>query len=236
MRPDTRHPSHKVAADLRAKIMAGLLKPDEQLPSTPQLAERYDAAPTTIQNAVRMLKAEGFVTSRAGAGVYVSRDHAFTVETAAYYDPASRGVAYRILDVAELQPPADVAAALKEDRAVCRSRLTMRGETPMELSRSYYPMSLAAGTPLTGRGRIRGGAPAVLADLGYPELEWTDRVSTRVPTTEEAEILEIPDGVPVLRQFRTIFSEDDRPVEVSVLIKPGHLYELTYRQAVDDEQ
>lgn len=236
MRPDNRPPSHKVAAALRAQIMAGRLEPGAQLPSTAQLAERYDTAPTTIQNAVRILKAEGFVTSRAGAGVYVREGHPFTVRAAAYFEPSSRGVSYKILDVSEVEPPSDVAAALGEDRAICRTRLMLRGDAPVELSRSYYPLSLAAGTPLAGRGRIRGGAPAVLDDLGYPEREWTDRISTRQPTPEESEVLEIPEGTPVFRQFRTVVSDGGRPVEVSELIKPGHMYELEYQQSVADDE
>lgn len=236
MRPDERPPSHKVAAELRARIMAGRLEPGAQLPSTAQLAAQYNAAPTTIQNAVRMLKAEGFVTSRAGAGVYVRGGHPFTVRAAAYFEPSTRGVSYEILDVSEVEPPADVLAVLGEDRAICRERLMLRDEAPVELSRSYYPLSLAAGTPLAGRRRIRGGAPAVLAGLGHPERKWSDRISTRPPTTEEAVLLDIPDGVPVFRQFRTVLSDDDRPVEVSVLIKPGHLYELEYQQIITGDE
>ncbi|MEV5411033.1 GntR family transcriptional regulator [Thermopolyspora sp. NPDC052614] len=235
MRPDTRHPSHKVAADLRAQIMAGLLAPGEQLPSTAQLAEKYDVVGTTVQNAVRILKGEGFLTSRTGAGVYVREGHPFTVRAAAYFEPASRGVTYKILDVAEVEPPADVARDLGEGHAVCRCRLMLRGDVPVELSRSYYPASWAAGTALAGRGKIRGGAPAVLAELGYPQREWTDEISTRPPTTEEAELLDIPEGVPVLRQFRTIYSDGGRVAEVTVMIKPGHLYKLEYRQVVADE-
>ncbi|MEV0584141.1 GntR family transcriptional regulator [Nonomuraea sp. NPDC050310] len=234
MRPDNRHPSHKLAAELRAKIMAGLLEPGAKLPSTAELGERYGVVGATVQNAVRMLKAEGFVTSRAGSGVFVRTGHAFEVRAAAYFEPASRGINYRILDASEVDPPDDVAQVLGDGRAICRTRLMLRDETPVELSRSYYPSSLAAGTPLAGRGRIRGGAPAVLAELGHPEREWIDRISTRPPTTEEAEMLEIPEGIPVFRQFRIVYSDHEQPVEVSVLIKPGHLYELSYRQPVAD--
>jgi GntR family transcriptional regulator len=52
-----------------------------------------------------------------------------------------------------------------------------------------------------------------------------------MPTAEEAALLQLPD-VPVLRQFRVVYSDDDRPVEASVLIKGAHLYELLYRQPV----
>ncbi|MFF4417447.1 GntR family transcriptional regulator [Streptosporangium sp. NPDC001559] len=233
MKPDTRSQVEKIAATLRAQIMAGLLPAGHQLTSIPRLAEEYGASTTTIQSALRTLKAEGFLLSRAGAGVYVREGNPFTVRAAAYFNPADRGVTYKLLDVADGPAPVDVAAALGEDLAVCRCRLMLRGETPVELSRSYYPASIADGTVLAGRGKIRGGAPAALAELGYPERGWTDRISTRPPTPEEAEVLEIPQGVPVLRQFRTVHTDGERPVEVSVLIKPGHLYELEYQQTVD---
>jgi GntR family transcriptional regulator len=33
----------------------------------------------------------------------------------------------------------------------------------------------------------------------------------------------------VIRQLRVIYSDGDRPVEASVLVKGAHLYELLYR-------
>jgi GntR family transcriptional regulator len=111
-----------------------------------------------------------------------------------------------------------------------RRRLTSHHGEPVELDASWYPVDIAAGTKLAERGKMRGGAPAVLAELGYPQRRLTDRVSARMPTPEETRILELPD-VPVIRQFRVIYTDDDRPVEVSDLIKGGHLYELQYTQA-----
>ncbi|MER7133844.1 GntR family transcriptional regulator [Streptosporangium saharense] len=238
MKPDTRDQSERIAADLRAQIMAGQIPPGAQLPSIPALAAKRGVSTTAVQTAWRILKAEGYLVSETGKGVFVRDRHQFTVNAAAYFDPAERGVKYKLLDVVEVTAPADVAAALGEEQAVLRRRLTLRQDEPVELSWSYYPVSLVAGTPLAGRGKIRGGAPQVLQDLGYPERDFVDRLSVRPPTTEEAEALDIPQGVPVLRQFRTVYSADERPVEVSVIIKPGHLYELSYRQSisVDDQR
>ncbi|WP_283139320.1 GntR family transcriptional regulator [Rhizohabitans arisaemae] len=234
MRPDTRDLSEQIAADVRALIMAGLLAPGAELPSVPKAAAQRGVSTTAIQNAWKILKAEGYLVSRTGKGVYVRERDTFVVDAAAYYDPAARSVKYRMLDVREVEPPADVAVALGEDRAVLRHRMTVRlpDDVPVELSWSYYPLSLVAGTPLTQRGKIPGGAPKVLAELGHPERAFTDRLSTRPPTKEESEGLNMPNGVPVLRQFRTVFSDHDRPIEVSIIVKPGHLYELTYHQAV----
>jgi GntR family transcriptional regulator len=54
-------------------------------------------------------------------------------------------------------------------------------------------------------------------------------VSVRVPTTEDFTALELSEDVPVIRQLRVIYSDRGVPVEASILVKPGHLYELQYR-------
>jgi GntR family transcriptional regulator len=232
-KPDKRHPYVKLAAEIRAQIMAGTLTPGTQLPSTRQLMEQYSAPNATVQSAVALLKDEGFLLGLAGKGVFVRERQTFVVDAAAYFAPSPRGYSYRMLDVSPVAPPADVVQALGEGRAILRHRLTLHDGDPVELTWSYYPASIAAGTALAERGKIPGGAPQALADLGYPQRAFTDRVSTRPPTPEEAEGLEIPAGISVIRQFRIITSDDDRPVEVSVIIKGGHLYELRYRQVIE---
>lgn len=228
MRSDGRPRYQQIAADLRSLIMSGELAACVQLPSTQQLMERYDAANATVQRALTALKDEGFLTSRAGKGVYVRDRQPFIVQASAYLAPALKSFAYRLLRVAEVRSPVEVAQALGEDMAVLRHRLLVHDGAPVELSWSYYPASLAVGSQLAGRGKIPDGAPKALADLGYPQREVVDRLSTRLPTTGELETLELPDDVPVIRQFRVVYSDDRRPVEASVLVKGGHLYELAY--------
>jgi GntR family transcriptional regulator len=224
---DGRPRHQQVAADLRARIMSGDLQPGQQLPSTTQLVERYDAANATIQRALGALKDEGFLTSRMGKGVYVRDRAQFAVQAATYIAPSEQAYSYRLLEVAEVASPAGVAKILG-DRAVLRHRLLLHDGEPVELSWSYYPADLAIGTPLAEHKKIRGGAPRVLSDLSHPQTEYVDRITTRLPTTEELEALQLPDDVPVIRQFRVVHSAE-RPVEVSVLIKGGHRFELEYR-------
>ncbi|MBB5138794.1 GntR family transcriptional regulator [Thermocatellispora tengchongensis] len=215
--------------------MSGRLTPGTRLPSTPQLAERHAAAGATVQRALSLLKDEGFVYGHPGKGVYVRDRAPVVVEAAAYLAPSPRGYAYRLLDVAECEPPADIARALELDeggRAILRRRLLLSDGDPLELSWSYYPLEIAQGSPLTRRAKIPGGAPQALADLGFPQREFEDRISVRQPTTEEQEGLELPDDVPILRQFRVVYSDSRRPVEASILIKGGHLHELRYRQPI----
>lgn len=236
---DERPRHQQVSADLRARIMSGDLPPGTQLPSTSQLVERYGAANATIQRALTALKNEGYLRSEVGRGVYVRDRQPIIVRVSAYFPTSPKGYSYRLLTVAVVTPPpSDVAASLnlqsENSTAVLRHRLLLVNGEPLELSWSYYPAAIAEGTALAGRAKIPGGAPKVLVELGYPERYFTDNVSCRPPTTEELEGLDLPEGVPVIRQLRVIYSDDEQPVEASVLVKGAHLYELQYRQAIPE--
>lgn len=233
---DQRPRHEQVAAELREQILSGDLAPGAQLPSTAQLMARFDAANATIQRALKSLKDEGFLNSRVGKGVYVRNQPPLVIDTGAYLPPDG-SFSYELLDVETVSPPADVATALglaDAEQAVRRRRILLHDGQPLELSASYYPVSIAEGTPLSGPGKIAGGAPKVFAGLGLPPRAFVDRVSARPPTREEVEMLDLPVRAPVIRQLRVVLSDDDRPVEASVLVKGAHLYELQFRRLVPD--
>lgn len=123
--------------------------------------------------------------------------------------------------------------ALLSCLAPCPAAATFLGSYPV--TREYYPAEIAIDSSLAKAAKIRGGAPQALADLGFPQRALADRISARPPTVEEAETLDLPAGTPVIRQLRVIYSDNERPVEASVLIKGAHLYELLYRQTVETE-
>lgn len=72
---DKRQPNVQIAASIRAAILTGELEPGAQLAAGHELAEFFGVARATVDRAIRTLRDEGFVRSRAGSGVYV-RDQA----------------------------------------------------------------------------------------------------------------------------------------------------------------
>lgn len=232
MKTDGRPEHQKIAAFYRARIMSGDLAPGEQLPSVTQLMERHSVAVHTIQRALNVLKDEGFTETRRGIGVFV-RNRALVITEATEY----LALPNRLLDVAQVRPPADVAQVfgLEGEAAVAmRSRLLTRDGEPFELATSYYPLEVADGTDLTAPGKIRGGAVSLLKRLGYNSAEFVDRVSVRLPTTQEFEVLELPDDIPVHRTFRTYYTAGGIPFEVTIMIQGGHFYGLQYRQSISE--
>ncbi|WP_069886952.1 GntR family transcriptional regulator [Streptomyces luteocolor] len=243
---DRRSLHERIAADIRDEIMSGDLEPGAKLPSTNQLKERFDASNATIQKALQLLKEERLVVGRAGAAVIVREHRQRTMRPASYMAPAPPGEPYRwlteaakhgtaahstLMEVAEVRPPADVSAALNlavDETALLRQQILTIDDEPVELVKSYYPLGIARGTAITGRRKIKGGTPALLAALGFPPRMSVDRVSARVPTQEQFHALRLPSGLPVLRTLRVVHSDGDRPIEVTVMVKAGHLYELQY--------
>jgi 5'-deoxynucleotidase YfbR-like HD superfamily hydrolase len=69
---DPRSPYIKIAASIRAAILAGELEPEAQLPTGDELGQFFGVTRATVGNAIRVLREEGYVQSRPGGGVYVS--------------------------------------------------------------------------------------------------------------------------------------------------------------------
>jgi GntR family transcriptional regulator len=226
--------------------MSGDLLPGVQLPTTTELMERYHTTNPTVQKALKVLKDEGFLVGRSGVGVFVRSDLPLTIHPIAYFPPADPGEPYpwisqalnrgqtgssRLLAVETQRPPAAVCQALdlgQQGQAVLRRQLLTLNDSPAELAEIYFPAELADGTELAQKKKIRGGSPRILEGLNVKVCEWVDRISTRLPTTEELELLELPSDIPVLRTFRVGYATDRRPVQVEVLVKGGNLYELQY--------
>ncbi|MFC5720032.1 GntR family transcriptional regulator [Streptomyces gamaensis] len=240
---DSRSLHERIAADLRAEIMAGDLAPGENLPSTARLKERFEASSATIQKAMQLLKDERLVIGRSGLAVIVREHRQRTSRPAGLATrpvPAPRRPLVnsrrsegqsRFLEVRETVPPADISAAMNIQNGTAallrRHVLEVDGE-PVELVKSYYPLELARGTAIMERRGLKGGTPALLAELGHPPRLSIDRVSARVPTQEQYDALRLPTSLPVLRTLRVVYSDHERPVEVTELVKAGHLSETEY--------
>lgn len=143
----------------------------------------------------------------------------------------------RILSAGLEPAPLTIAGALEQQPGtpvVARQRLILLDEQPIEVTRSYWPVDVAANTPLTRTGKIRGGAVTLLTELGYEPGTVTEDIQTRPPTKEEAEALQLTDNSEwVLALTRTITTPDGRPYEVSVMVSPGRIGRLHYSMEVD---
>jgi GntR family transcriptional regulator len=242
----------RIASEFRNEILNGDIEVGEALPTTQAMCAAYDASSTAVQNAMRALKDEELVVGQKGKSITAAEPRIRVMRPASYLAPAKPGEPYRwvaeaekrglsaksdLIEVSEVEPPLSVAKALgiaKGATAILRRQLLSLNGEPAELVDNYYPLEIAAGTALERPEKIRGGASTLLSNLGYPVRRAVDRVSARTPTVDQGNYLKMPVGeLPVLRTFRVTYADDDRVVEVTVMAKAGHLYELEYDLTVD---
>jgi GntR family transcriptional regulator len=235
---DSRPPYLQAAADMRAQIMAGDLVGDEtgQIPTVKQLMDAYNTTSTSvIQRALAVLKDEGIIVTRHGKGSFVRTEQLLETEMTPGINlgDGEQKSKYELLEVGDAKPPADAARALglrRGDEAALRKQVLIRPDgLREELTWNYYLVSDAHGTPLAVNKRIRGGAKAYLESVGRFQAAMENVITTRPPTAAEVEDLELPENVPILRTLRRIADQDGAPMEVSVIIKGGHLFALRNR-------
>ncbi|MFF3210482.1 GntR family transcriptional regulator [Streptomyces sp. NPDC002886] len=144
---------------------------------------------------------------------------------------AGRRGAQRILRAGEADPPAEVARMLdltSGETAIVRRRIIELDGEPTELTDTYYPADIAAGTPLAGTAKIRGGAVTLLATLGHIGVRAVENVTARMPDPEEREQLRLGPVEPILRLTRTTYDAAGRPIQADVMIMPAGRQQLRY--------
>jgi len=228
----------RVATDLRARIESGALPPGAQLPSVTALMGEFKVANTTVQKAIRALKAAGLVDSKPGKGVFVREVQRIVSRSADFTAPvpegqkAPHGLSTPVV-IAEVVPPEDVAERLglePDDTAIKRSRnMLEREDGPVfEITTSYFPSSIAKGTELERSAKLKGATPGALVRLGYAPRRCQERVEARMPTAAEAQMLNLTPGTPVLRLLRVVWTDNDLPVEALEIVFGADRYLLEY--------
>lgn len=145
-------------------------------------------------------------------------------EVDAWTQEAGPRGAQRLVEVAAKVPPMEVAAPLglaSGESAVARRRVMTLDGQPVELTDSYYPQNVAAGTALAENSKIRGGTPTLLRNLGHEAHRVVEEVEARGATSDEAAALDLEPGTPVLTLLRVTYSRSEQPVEASLMVMKG---------------
>lgn len=230
----------RIAADLRAQIEAGVLKPGQQLPTEAELCERYRASRNTVRDAIKSLTALGLVESVPGKGTFVTEkiEPFVTVLTAdpkvpdgsgAELDRQTKPTGKSLLDVRAEVATEEIATrlGLPPGSGVIRRRETRKvGETIWSVQASYYPKAFvdAGASDLVSPRDIELGTACYLAQkLGRRETRYSDLITVRVPDADEAQLFQLPeDGrVGVFEIFRTAYDQNGEPMRLTTTVCPA---------------
>lgn len=137
----------RMVAYLRARIDLGTLKPGDRLPPTSALMEQFAISDNAVYRGVALLKAEGYLTSRQGAGVFVADRRPLIAGDKRVQGITQRGETIHHLSSARVQAPDWVAAYLGEGECVHRVRTVNRGDEVVQASQSWVHTAVAGVVP-----------------------------------------------------------------------------------------
>ncbi|WP_435613568.1 GntR family transcriptional regulator [Streptomyces sp. bgisy159] len=237
--------AQQIAADLKAAIERGDYGPGDRLPGENALATQYEVASLTARRALMILRTEGLIETKKGAGARVisfrpirrrgiqrlARGQWGSGKTVWSADDQRAPDVDQITVMEDVAPPEHVSNVLDlaPGETVCvRSRRYVMDGRPVMVAESYLPQSLVAGSPITQADTGPGGIYARLADLGRAPAHFREEIRVRMPSAEEAARLAIPADRTVIKLARAAFDADGRAVEINEMTMDSSAYVLDY--------
>ena len=217
----------EIADDLRERVAAGQFGGSRLLPSESELSATYSASRVTVRKALESLRGEGLIDSRQGFGWFVSTDtvrqplaHLATIEAqlAANGQRSER----RILDFAFVAAPFDIHELLGGEHVLMVRRLNLADGEPFARVTVWCPEHLASDL---SRAQVEQRSFYELLDVELAGA--TQTIGAAAASPEDADLLQIPVGSPVLECRRVTRDAHSSPVLIGDYVFPAHRTEFT---------
>lgn len=207
---------------LREKI-EGEYEPGDLLPSERELSEDYGISRTTVRLALKELETLGFIRRRHGKGTFVAdRSQETTNLTRAYSfseqmrslgrTPRSELLEFGTIEASK--STADRMGLASGDRVISMRRLRLADEVPMLVEHTYLPSRVFSG--LTSDEVLSRSLYKIMAQDYHVEVRVAEEeFFASVARRDDAKLLGIAEGAPVLQLFRLTYSTHNQVVELT---------------------
>jgi GntR family transcriptional regulator len=213
----------RVAADLRERIALGDVGLSGALESEAALGERHGVSRVTVRRALELLRAEGLVESRRGAGWFVSGASFHQALALGTFRHAASAVAEaglraerRVADFGFRPAPDRVATSLRLDATadVLHSRsLRSVGDVPLDIAHEWVPADL--GATISRSDAQDPGIWSTLQRQGVRIDAVRQTVTGAVATDGDADLLGVPPGTALLLVRRIAQDTSGRPIALA---------------------
>jgi GntR family phosphonate transport system transcriptional regulator len=195
----------QIASRLQQDIGAGVYPPGGRLPTEAELSHHFRVNRHTVRRALEELSRGGLVRVEQGRGSFVAEDVLeYAVEPRTRFSEwirrHNKEPSGRVLQLKETAADAHIAANLgirPGSRIILLERLGLADDRPVSLARHHFPAARLRGLleELRDSPTITGALKAVgVTDY----LRQATRVTARLPSAEEAELLRMPRNRPLL--------------------------------------
>lgn len=224
---------YQLASILRQKIEDGEWPPRAAIPSERQLEKLYNVSRTTTREAIDSLVQQGYLYREQGRGTFVSPkklQKGWMDLTSFSEDLTKRGIEpgqiIRSIERVEPAPRVLQRLDLPPGSTVYRiERVRLGDGVPIGLQTSY--LVLADEQQITTEEMAAAGSLyRILAEKFHIiPTEADETLEVTLATPEEAALLNIAAGAPLLLNERLLFSQERKPVEFVKILYRGDRYQ-----------
>jgi GntR family transcriptional regulator len=228
---------YQLASILRQQIDNGEWQPRQPIPSERQLEVLYNVSRTTIREAIDYLTRQGYLYREHGRGTFVSPpklQKALMELTSFSEDLLKRGIrpGQIIREISTVIPPASILQRLElapGTPMLKLERIRLGNDVPIGLQTSF--LVLEPGQGITRAEMEEAGSLYKLLQEKFHIIpsEADETLEVTVATKEEAELLQIEEGAPLLLSERVLFAQNRRPVEYVKILYRGDRYRYYVR-------
>lgn len=210
----------QIADDLRSQISSGALRPGDDIPTESDLAERWQTSRGPIRNALAALRGEGLIeTSRGRPARVVARKANQAVDMSVPFTRWARdlgvspGAQTQELSLRRAGTKAELLEVSPDDTIVSVVRLRSLDGRPTMLERLFY--TEAAGRKLFDVDLDTVSITEYLASTGHPIVGLQHVIDAVAADEQDAALLRVPQGTPILRLSRISRDAEGRIFEAS---------------------
>ena len=212
----------KVREQLKQQIVRGFWKPGDMLPTEPELGEQFGVSAGTVKQALLSLARDGLIIRRAGKGTFVARldgSRSFSrffrfrdAPSGENLNPTIRVVETRVLRSA----PRAVTEGLQiaqDVQVLFLRRMLIQDDVPICLYDSHLPCDLVPNLEKVPLDQDRLYL-ALEKHFGIHVVNADEVLRADAVRAPEAELLNLPEGAPVILIDRTAFTHGGRIIEL----------------------
>lgn len=222
---------------LRHRIEDGEWQPYQAIPSERELEKIYHVSRITIRDAIGILIRQGYLYREQGKGTFVSPQKlqkSILKLTSFSEDMINRGMepGQKIISIGRTRPPERIAKSLElPDGAEVLTivRIRFGNGKPIGLQTSH--LALPEGETITCDELVNAGSLYALLQTKFNLIpsEAEETLEATLASSEEAALLETPEGSPLLLTSRILWSQNRRPIEFVKILYRGDRYRYVAR-------
>ncbi len=227
----------QIDEELRGQIESGELGPLAQVPSETDLAEHFSVSRMTARKALDRLVADGMLFRQPGKGTFVAPTkiaHGASQGLSFSAAMKAQGLACetRVLEADVIGAPSNVARALTlpaGGQAIFLRRLRIVDGAPAAIHLSYLPSRLSALLD----SDLTGSLSDLMSRIGARVERSDDMVEAVLATGEEAQLLNVPEGAPLVLIRGIAYSVGNEPVRYTEALYPGGRWQFSLQVTGD---